>query len=68
MQAGRCPAQFRQARADLTALLADPGFAALELWLRQRRIDPTALRVGIDQFLDKAREAPTQQPPARLSL
>ena len=56
---------FRRARAAgtgpdiprLAALLADPGFAALAPWLRQRRIDPAALQADIDAFLDQAREA-----------
>jgi hypothetical protein len=44
-------------QAKALGSLTDPGFAALEQWLRQRRIDPAALQADIDAFLDQARDA-----------
>lgn len=62
---------FRRAHAAGTVLavprvaelLADPAFAPLEQWLRQRRADVAALQAGVDHFLDQARQAARQAPP-----
>ena len=37
-------------------LLADPAFHALDLWLRQRQVNPAELQMAVDQFLEKARQ------------
>ena len=57
--------RFRRAHAAGTvlavprvaALLADPAFAPLEQWLRQRQVDQAELQAAVDQFLDQARQA-----------
>jgi hypothetical protein len=67
---GNYDIDFRRARAAgtepaiprLASLLADPAFATLEQWLRQRGIDPAELQAAIDQFLDQARQAAQQTP------
>ncbi len=41
----------------LTELLADPAFAPLAQWLRQRQVDPASLQAAIDQVLAQARQA-----------
>jgi hypothetical protein len=38
-------------------LLADPAFAPLEQWLRQRQADMAELQAAADYFLDQARQA-----------
>jgi tetratricopeptide (TPR) repeat protein len=56
---------FRNARAAGTQLvvprvaqlLADPAFAALEQWLRQRGVDIDELQADLDKFIDQARQA-----------
>lgn len=56
---------FRRAHATgtvlaipcLTALLADPAFAPLELWLRQRQVDVAQLQAAVDHYLDQVRQA-----------
>lgn len=57
--------EFLRARAASTEfnaprvadLLADPAFASLELWLRQKQIDLDQLQATVDAFLDQARQA-----------
>ena len=39
----------------VAALLADPAFAPLEQWLRQRQVDVAQLQAAVDEFLEKAR-------------
>jgi tetratricopeptide (TPR) repeat protein len=46
----------------VAALLADPAFAPLELWLREREEPLDQLQVVVDQFLDQARQAALAQP------
>jgi tetratricopeptide (TPR) repeat protein len=51
----------RAARTELTVprvaqLLADPAFASLEQWLRQRGVDVAELQAAVDQFLAQARQ------------
>ena len=41
----------------LAQVLADPAFAALDQWLRQRGMDPAELQAAIDEVLAQAREA-----------
>jgi hypothetical protein len=56
---------FRRARAAgtepaiplLAELLADPAFAPLAQWLRQRQVDAARLQAAIDQSLAQARQA-----------
>ncbi|AUB83280.1 tetratricopeptide repeat protein [Candidatus Thiodictyon syntrophicum] len=56
---------FRRARAAgtepaiplLAELLADPAFAPLAQWLRQRQVDPARLQAAIYQSLAQARQA-----------
>jgi tetratricopeptide (TPR) repeat protein len=45
----------------VTALLADPAFAPLEQWLRQRQVPLDQLQATVDQFLDQARQAALSQ-------
>jgi hypothetical protein len=55
---------FRRARAAGTEvvvprvaeLLADPAFHSLDLWLRQRQVDPAELQKAVDRFLEQARQ------------
>ncbi|MCP5528667.1 MAG: CHAT domain-containing protein [Verrucomicrobiales bacterium] len=64
--------RFRRAHAAgtelavprVTALLADPAFAPLELWLRQRQAPLDQLQTAVDQFLDQARQAALAPPEA----
>lgn len=66
---GNHAVRFSRARAagtELTvprvaALLADPAFAPLEQWLRQRGVDVAELQDAVDQFLNQAREAALAQ-------
>ncbi len=61
---------FRRAHAASTelviphvsALLADPAFAPLEQWLRQRQVPLDELQSAVDQFLDQARQAALASP------
>lgn len=46
----------------LTELLANPAFAALEQWLRQRQVPLDALQAQIDQVLEQARQAALASP------
>jgi tetratricopeptide (TPR) repeat protein len=63
--------RFRRAHAVGTVLavprvaelLADPAFAPLEQWLRQRRADVAELQAGVDHFLDQALQAALQARP-----
>ena len=55
--AGTVPAVPRVA-----ALLADPAFAPLEQWLRQRNVPVDQLQAAVDQFLDQARQAALTDP------
>jgi tetratricopeptide (TPR) repeat protein len=41
----------------VASLLADPAFAPLEQWLRQRQVDLAELQAAVDQFLDQVRQA-----------
>jgi tetratricopeptide (TPR) repeat protein len=41
----------------VTDLLADPAFAPLDEWLRQRQVNVNELQASVDQFLDQARQA-----------
>jgi len=43
-------------------LLANPAFHALDLWLRQRPVDPAELQTAVDQFLEKACQAAAALP------
>ena len=43
-------------------LLADPAFAPLEQWLRQRRVKVAELQAAVDQFLDQARQVASAAP------
>lgn len=36
-------------------LLADPAFASLEQWLRQRGVEVAELQTAVDRLLDQAR-------------
>ena len=62
---GNYTIRFRRAHADGTELsiprvaelLADPAFAPLEQWLRQRQVDVGELQTKVGQFLDQARQA-----------
>jgi tetratricopeptide (TPR) repeat protein len=45
----------------VATLLADPAFAALDLWLRQRHVDLVQLQADVDQFLDQARRLAASQ-------
>ncbi len=38
-------------------LLADPGFAALNQWLRQQQVSADTLQTAVDDFLEQARQA-----------
>ena len=56
---------FRRARAGGTEvavprvaeLLASPAFHPLDLWLRQRQVDPAELQAAVDRFVEQARQA-----------
>jgi tetratricopeptide (TPR) repeat protein len=62
--------RFRRAHAAgtvlavprVTALLADPAFAPLEQWLRQRQVPLDQLQAAVDQYLDQARQAALASP------
>ena len=43
----------------VAALLADPAFHPLELWLRGRGVNPAELQVAVDEVLEQARKAAT---------
>ena len=43
-------------------LLADPAFAPLEQWLRQRQVNVTELQAAVDHYLDQARQAASAAP------
>jgi hypothetical protein len=43
-------------------LLADPAFAPLDQWLRQRQVDVAELQAAVDHLLDQARRAASQAP------
>ncbi len=57
--------RFRHANANgealavlrIADLVADPAFAPLEQWLRQRQVSLDALQAAVDDALDKARQA-----------
>jgi tetratricopeptide (TPR) repeat protein len=57
--------RFHRARAAGTELaiprvaelLANPAFHPLDLWLRQRQVNPVELQTAVDQRLEKARQA-----------
>jgi len=61
---GNYALRFRRAHAAgvelrvprITELLADPAFAPLEQWLRQRQVDIAELQSMVDDCLDKARQ------------
>jgi tetratricopeptide (TPR) repeat protein len=55
--AGSVPAIPRVAE-----LLANPAFAPLERWLRQRQVPLDQLQAAVDQFLDQARQAALEAP------
>jgi tetratricopeptide (TPR) repeat protein len=46
----------------VTDLLADPAFAPLEQWLRQRQVPLDQLQSAVDQFLAQARQAALASP------
>jgi hypothetical protein len=56
---------FRRARAAGTdvavprvaELLASPAFYALDVWLRERQVDPAELQEAVDHFLEQARQS-----------
>jgi hypothetical protein len=56
---------FRRAQAAgtvlviprLAELLADPAFAPLEQWLRQRQVDVPQMQAAADQMFDETRQA-----------
>jgi tetratricopeptide (TPR) repeat protein len=41
----------------VTELLANPAFQPLDLWLRERQVNPAELQTAVDQFLERARQA-----------
>jgi hypothetical protein len=43
-------------------LLADPAFAPLEQWLRQRQVNVAKLQADVDQLLEQARQAALSPP------
>jgi tetratricopeptide (TPR) repeat protein len=61
---------FRQAQApgiqltvpQVAQLLADPAFAPLDQWLRERQVNLEELQTAVDQFLDQARRLADTQP------
>ncbi len=56
---------FRRAQAEgtdpviprIAGLLTDPAFQPLEVWLRNRDVDPEVLQGSVDQFLAQVRQA-----------
>jgi tetratricopeptide (TPR) repeat protein len=61
---------FRRARAAgnevavprVAELLANPAFHPLDLWLRQRQVNPAELQMAVDQCLEQARQAAAAHP------